>query len=225
VELVYHGLDLTRFPGAAQRRPARDGRNPADPVTILSVCRLVEKKGMDVLLDALAQLPANLNWRLVHAGGGPLHAKLARQATKLGIAQRISWRGALAQDELLPEYRAADMFALACRIARDGDRDGLPNVLVEAQSQALACVATNVSAIPELIRDGVTGTLVPAESAEEFARALQALIVDPQRRAALGVAGRNRVVSEFSLEANLDHLAEKFGLRPAQQRPRRLASL
>ncbi len=212
VELVYHGLDFERFPSPPHRRPTRDGRNPADPVMILSVGRLVEKKGMDVLLMALARLPSALHWRFVHVGGGPLLDALQRQAHALGITARIVWRGALSQDQLLPEYRAADIFALACRIAHDGDRDGLPNVLVEAQSQALPCVATTVSAIPELIRNGVSGLLVPPESPEDFARALESCITDPARRAALGEAGRARVVAEFDLHDNLDQLAKKFGL-------------
>ena len=212
VELVYHGLDFKRFPSPPHRRSARDGRDSADPVIILSVGRLVEKKGMDVLLEALARLPSVLHWRFVHVGGGPLLGALDRQAQALGIAARVVWRGALSQDELLPEYRAADIFALACRIARDGDRDGLPNVLVEAQSQSLPCVATRVSAIPELIREGVTGLLVAPESPDEFAHALESCITDPARRAALGEAGMARVVAEFDLHDNLDRLAGKFGL-------------
>jgi glycosyltransferase involved in cell wall biosynthesis len=88
----------------------------------------------------------------------------------------------------------------------------LPNVLMEAQSQGIACVATTVSAIPELIRHAVTGMLVAPESPDQLARALEALIVDPARRHALGEAGRARVAAEFALEANLDRLAQKFGL-------------
>jgi glycosyltransferase involved in cell wall biosynthesis len=212
VELVYHGIDLARFPAFAQPRPPRDGRSPADPVTILSVCRLVEKKGMDVLLEALARLPAALNWRLVHVGGGPLTRTLERQARKLGIDARITWCGALSQDQLLPKLRGADLFALACRVAGDGDRDGLPNVLVEAQSQGLACVATRVSAIPELIRDGLTGVLVDPQAPDDLACALASLITDPVRRSSLGAAGRARVTAEFSIDANFERLAEKFGL-------------
>jgi glycosyltransferase involved in cell wall biosynthesis len=180
---------------------------------------------MDVLLEALARLPAGLHWRLKHVGGGPLRPALQRQAEQLGIADRITWRGALSQDQLLPEYRAADLFAIACKIARDGDRDGLPNVLVEAQSQGLACVATRVSAVPELIRDGTSGVLVEPEAPEALAHALEHLITDPLRRAALGSAGRARVSAEFSLDANLDRLAAKFGLtqaeRPAARSARR----
>ena len=210
VERVYHGIDLARFPPARPERPARDGSG--EPVRILSVCRLVEKKGMDVLLAALALLSGDLHWRLVHAGGGPLKGNLDKTAEKLGIASRIEWRGALTQEELLAEYRAADLFALASLVARDGDRDGLPNVLIEAQSQALACVATRVSAIPELVDDGRSGVLVGENDPAALARALEALIRDPARRRALGEAGLARVRGEFALEANLDHLALKFGL-------------
>jgi len=193
-------------------RSTNDGSDARHPVTILSVARLVEKKGTDVLLDALARLPASLHWRLVHAGGGPLRAKLQKRARALGIAEQVTWRGALAQDELVLEYRRADLFALACRIARDGDRDGLPNVLAEAQSQGLACLATRVSAIPELIRDASTGVLVNEADTVAFAAALEALIRDPARRRALGDAGQARLAREFSLEANFERLAVKFGL-------------
>lgn len=212
VELVYHGLDLERFGPPQRARAARDGVNGEEPVVILSVGRLVEKKGTDILLEALARLPARLRWRFVHVGGGPLQAALLRRARGLGISHRIVWRGALPQGEVLKEYRAADLFALACRVARNGDRDGLPNVLVEAQSQGVACVATTVSAIPELIRHDHTGVLVAPESPDELACALEALIVDPARRRALGEAGRQRVAAEFALESNLDRLARKFGL-------------
>lgn len=219
VELVYHGLDLSRFSSVEKNNSERNGNDPANPVVILSVGRLVEKKGTDVLLEALARLPGNLHWRLVHAGGGPLEDQLQRRANALGIAARVQWRGARTQVELLAEYRAADLFALAARVARDGDRDGLPNVLAEAQSQGLACVATNMSGIPELIEDGRTGLLVAPESPAEFARALEALIADPARRRAIGEAGRLRVRAEFGLEENIERLARRFGLDPAAPRP------
>jgi glycosyltransferase involved in cell wall biosynthesis len=153
-----------------------------------------------------------LHWRLVHAGGGPLGAKLKDRAEALGIAERIEWRGALPQPEILALYRAADLFVLASRIAADGDRDGLPNVLAEAQSQELACVASAVSAIPELIEEGRTGLLVEPESPGALAAALATLIADPARRGAMGAAGRERVRAHFSVEPNLERLARKFGL-------------
>ena len=211
VELVYHGLDLSRFP-PVDKNHSRNGENGADPVIILSVGRLVEKKGTDVLMEALAKLPADLHWRLVHAGGGPLKARLERRARALGIAEHVLWRGARTQTELLAEYRAADLFALASRVARDGDRDGLPNVLAEAQSQGLACVATRVSGIPELIDDGVTGLLVEPQAPEKLAHALETLIREPERRRLLGEAGRRRVREKFGLDGNIIRLARRFGL-------------
>ncbi len=207
VELVYHGLDLARFAKSA----LAEGRRSEPPV-ILSVCRLVEKKGVDVLLEALARLPRERDWRFVHVGGGPLKQQLRKKAIALGIADRIDWRGPLAQRELLELYRSSDIFALASRVARDGDRDGLPNVLMEAQSQGLPCVATRVSAIGELVRDGVSGLLVPENDPAALAAALAALIADPARRRALGEAGEARVRAQFALEPNLERLAEKFSL-------------
>jgi len=212
VELVYHGLDLSRFSFVEKNEFENKGHHPGQPINILSVSRLVEKKGTDVLLDALALLPRDLHWRLVHAGGGPLKSRLERRARALGIAERIEWRGALAQGDILAAYRAADLFALASRVASDGDRDGLPNVLAEAQSQGLACVATSVSAIPELIDDGKTGLLVPPESPQALARALEALIRDPALRRRLGEAGRQRVSKMFTIESNIQRLVARFGL-------------
>ena len=205
VQLVYHGLDLSRFPGRTAARERRAG-----PVVILSVCRLVEKKGVDVLLEALALLPARLSWQFVHVGGGPLKKKLRRKAQALGLAERITWRGPLTQRELLEVYRSSDLFALASRVARDGDRDGLPNVLMEAQSQGLPCVATRVSAIGELVRHGVSGLLVAENDAAGLAAALAGLIESPARRRALGEAGEARVRAHFALERNLERLAGRF---------------
>jgi len=212
VELLYHGIDLGRFPPMSMARPFRKGASGDDRVTILSVGRLVEKKGTEVLLDSLARLPAELHWEFVHVGGGPLARELRKRAVRLGISRRIEWRGPMTQDELLAEYRAADIFALASKIAPDGDRDGLPNVLMEAQTQGLPCVATDVSAIHELIVPGVTGLLVAPERPEEFARALGSLIVDPMKRRELGNAARLRVASEFGMDGNITRLAAKFGI-------------
>jgi glycosyltransferase involved in cell wall biosynthesis len=112
----------------------------------------------------------------------------------------------------LREYRAADLFVLACRIARDGDRDGLPNVLMEAQSQSVACLATRVASIPELIDDRVTGVLVDPESPVQLADALRDLIADPEQRRRLGRAGQMRLAARFGMEQSLAPLAERFGV-------------
>ena len=216
VELVYHGLDPARFNTAP--KPLEAGRSAS--INILTVGRAVAKKGLDDLLEALARLPAELDWRLVHVGAGPLLDDLQRHAAARGLAPRIRWRGPLAQPALLAEYRAADLFVLPARIADDGDRDGLPNVLLEAQSQGLACVATRISAIPELIEDGVTGVLVAERDPTALAAAIDGLAGDPERRRRLGEAGRRRVRRDFDFETCLAPLAAKFGL-PADRVRRR----
>jgi glycosyltransferase involved in cell wall biosynthesis len=207
VRLLYHGLDLARFAAAPRAAGLRDGGDPAEPVRLLSVGRAVEKKGYDVLLQALAELPAGLHWHLTHIGGGPLRAALERQAAALGLAGRITWMGSQAQAEILKQYRAADLFVLASRIARDGDRDGLPNVLMEAQSQGLACLATRVAAIPELIEDGTSGALVPPDDPAALAAALARLIAAPAERQRLGAAGQQRIRADFDMKGGIDTLA------------------
>lgn len=211
VDLLYHGLDLADFP-TPQPRPARDGSRADAPVIIVSIGRAVVKKGYDDLLAALAALPSDLHWRFVHIGGGALKDTLRNQARRLGIGDRITWRGAQPRAAVLAALADADLFVLASKIAGDGDRDGLPNVLMEAQASGLATVATRVSAIPELIDDGATGVLVPPQDPMALAAALSELASDPSRRAALGSAGRDRVRTAFGHDAGLNRLAARFGL-------------
>ncbi len=210
IELLYHGLDLARFGTPYRMSEARDGTDPSQPVRLLSVGRAVEKKGYDVLLEALSQLPPDLAWRFTHIGGGELRPDLETQAKQLGLADRILWQGARTQEDVLAAYRQADIFVLASRIAADGDRDGLPNVLMEAQSQGVACVSTTVSGVPELIREGETGCLVAPDDAKALAAALEGLIRDPARRMALGEAGAARVRGSFDHASAIGKLASRL---------------
>jgi glycosyltransferase involved in cell wall biosynthesis len=211
IRLVYHGLDLDRFPPRPTPRGDRpDGSDPAAPVTLLSVGRIVPKKGFAVLIAALARL-GQLHWRWIHIGGGAADA-LKEQAEAHGIAGRIAWRGAQAQDAVLAALREADIFVLPSRIAEDGDRDGLPNVLMEAQSQGVACLATTVSGIPELIEDGVTGLLVPPEDPAALATGLVRLIREPALRTHLAGAALQRLHERFSMTEGVRRLAARFGV-------------
>ena len=205
VDLVYHGIDVARFPAPDDRAD-----RPGTPITVLSVGRAVDKKGFDDLLAALARLPASLEWRFEHVGGGPLLPALKAQARSLGIEDRVSWHGAMAQQALLERYRNADIFALASRVSDDGDRDGLPNVLMEAQSQKLPCVATTIAGITELIEHEVTGLLVPERDPAALGDALARLIADPALRRQLGEAGFDRTTHAFAMEAGIDRLAMRF---------------
>jgi glycosyltransferase involved in cell wall biosynthesis len=210
VHLSYHGLDLRRFGPFDGTRPGYDGSDPAHPVTIVSVGRAVEKKGFDLLLEALSLLPGDLHWRFVHIGGGELLKKLQALASELDIAGKVVWHGSLSQTEVLQHYRDADIFALACRISADGDRDGLPNVLVEASSQALACISTNISGVPELLVDGENGFVVPPECAQALSRALEQAIRDPALRKRLGEAAERKVRAHFDHQTSIHQLKDLF---------------
>ena len=179
-------------------------------MTLVAVGRAVDKKGFDDLLQALATLPREQHWQLLHIGDGPRRPMLEAMARELHLADRIRWLGPQLHAVVLDAYRTADIFVLPSRIASDGDRDGLPNVLLEAQSQRVACVSTRVSGIPELIVDGVTGLLVPPRAPHELGAALSRLIADPSLRCALGDAGYARTTTLFSLDSGADRLARRL---------------
>lgn len=212
IDLVYHGLDLGRFPAPPDRTAAevpQDGTAPDRAVEILSVGRLVEKKGYDRLLDALAMLPDGLHWRLVHIGSGDLKQALRAQAERLGLTERIDWRGSQDQAAVIAALRRADLFVLTSVVAGDGDRDGLPNVLMEAASQRLAILSTAVAAIPEFIADGVHGLLTDG-SPPAVAAGLERLAADPALRRRLGDAAYDRLRAEFGMTAGIDRLVRRL---------------
>jgi glycosyltransferase involved in cell wall biosynthesis len=204
VDLVYHGLDLARFP------PPPDARRGDGPFTLLSVGRLVAKKGYEDLLEALAMLPGRLDWRLWHIGGGARADALADRAGRLGLEGRIDWRGRRAQDEVIAAMRAADLFVLPSKIAPDGDRDGLPNVLMEAASQKLPILSTAVSAIPEFVTDGVHGRLVPPADPAALAEAIVRLAAAPDTRRRMADAAHARLLAEFGMTAGIDRLEARL---------------
>lgn len=210
VHLIYHGLDLDRFPTNDRPPSTRNGTNHATPVRLLSVGRAVDKKGFDTLLAALARIPDELAWTWTHLGGGSDLKALQSQAQALGLSDRIKWLGPRDQAEVLEHYRLADIFVLPCRVSADGDRDGLPNVLVEAQSQQLACISTPVSGVPELITDGVNGQLVRPDNPGALAAVIDRLIRDPHLRDAFGRAGAARVSKAFNHNAGIAALHRLF---------------
>ena len=212
VKLNYHGLDLNRFSGQprfSQNNGHSDetGESQNEPVHILSVGRAVAKKGYTHLLDALAQLPRTLNWRFFHIGGGPLLNDLKQKAQSLGIESRIEWLGPLPQQAVLDYYQSSDFFVLNCLIEENGDRDGLPNVLVEAQSQGLAVLSTRISGIPELVKENVNGLLVDPEDTPSLTQKLHLLINQPNERQRLGQAGYRIVHDHFDAIQNSQALS------------------
>ncbi|MDY0042858.1 MAG: glycosyltransferase, partial [Desulforhabdus sp.] len=170
---IYHGIDLDFF--SFQHAPA-----PGPPYRILSIGRHVEKKGYEDLLKAVKLLAdAGVDFQLVQIGSGEITPQLIDLVHDLGIGGRVQLLGTLPHEEVIKHYRSAHCFALACKIAVDGDRDGIPNVLVEAMAVGLPVVATRVSAIPELVEDGVTGTLVEPENPAAMADAILRVLLHP----------------------------------------------
>jgi len=219
VSLLYHGLDFNRFDQQPEDGSLRDGSDAENVVRLLSIGRAVDKKGYPILLTALADLPTTLHWRFVHIGGGELLEQLQQQAREHGIDGRIKWLGAVPQTEVLAQYRDADLFVLPSQISADGDRDGLPNVLMEAQSQNLACLSTNISGIPELIIHAETGWLVEQKDSRQLKQGLQKLICDPDLRNTLAQAGFKRVRKEFSMERGIDTLVARLEQSLGENKP------
>lgn len=202
ISLLYHGLDLSRFPEPPTRRP----RAQTAPLHMLSVGRLVEKKGFDRLIDALALLPEQLDWHWEHIGGGDLQARLVARAEANGLGTRLTWRGACDQLEVIEAMRRADLFVLPSRIADNGDRDGLPNVLMEAASQRLPILSTSVSAIPEFIENGKHGVLVHDEP-DALAAAISGIAADPKTALSRADAALERLKTDFAMAPGITLLS------------------
>ncbi|MGJ8618130.1 MAG: glycosyltransferase family 4 protein [Sulfitobacter sp.] len=205
VDLVYHGLDLARFPAP----PTRGPRAENSPFKMMSVGRLVEKKGFDNLIDALALLPKTLDWQWTHIGGGTLDADMRARADVLGLGPRITWRGACDQPEVIAEMRDSDLFVLPSRVAEDGDRDGLPNVLMEAASQKLPILSTPVSAIPEFIDTGVHGILSD-DAPSALAAAMMQFADDPAFGPAMADKAYARLTADFTMAPGIAHLHRRL---------------
>ncbi|MCF6321148.1 MAG: glycosyltransferase family 4 protein [Rhizobiaceae bacterium] len=208
VHLVYHGLDLKRFPSPKNQPSNRNGSDENNPLRIITVGRAVAKKGLDNLLNALSNLPASLHWQWTHIGGGPLRDQLKAQADSLGISHKCTFRGALDQRDVITAYNNSDLFVLPCRIDKDGDRDGLPNVIVEAQSQGLAVISSPISGIPELIENEKNGLLVEPDKPDKLAAAIIRLADDTNLRNSMGSAGEAKVRAQFNHHSTIGDLAD-----------------
>jgi len=210
IHVLYHGTDLKRF------GPDRSG---VEADRILSIGRLVPKKGFHDLVDALALIDRKgLRVRADVYGGGPLRDELEALADLFGLQGRLTFHGARLQDEITAAYRRAAVFVLVPVVTDDGDRDGIPNVLVEAMASGVPVVATRISGIPELITDGIDGLLVREHDPAALAGAIERVLRDPELAARLGRGGRARVERDFDLVANTRRLRALFQGIPLEDR-------
>ena len=209
VRCIYHGLNA-EFADLLM--------NPANPpekinhLRALGVGRLVAKKGFDVLVEACAILKhRGFHFETTIVGEhGEHESELRRQIEAHGLTDQIRLTGAMEQARLYTEYQRADIFCLPCRVLDNGDRDGLPNVLMEAMACGLPVVTTPVSGIPEIIKDGQNGALVPPDDAEALANAIQRISSDRMLARNLGRAGRLTVLERFDGDKTAMELAALF---------------
>lgn len=220
IHRLYHGLNLARFDGLRKTESSAD----TNLSTILSVGRFREKKGFLTLIQACRILvDAGHRFRCQIVGYGPLQPEMEELIRTLGLGETLSLCGKKTLEEVVDLYRHASIFALACRVADDGDRDGIPNVFMEAMAMGLPVVSTDVSGIPELIHHNRNGLLVPQQDAEALAKALGQLLENPELRRRLGQAGRETIVKNFVSEQSSRRLKELFSENMSAQ-PARIES-
>jgi glycosyltransferase involved in cell wall biosynthesis len=202
-EICRLGVDPDRFTPAAPR--------PVGEIfELLCVGRLTPAKGQHILLEALRRLlDADRKTRLTLVGNGPDRGSLETQVQRLGLADAVIFTGAVNQDRILAYYAQADAFVLP------SFAEGLPVVLMEAMAMAVPCVTTQITGVPELIENGVNGSLVAASYIEGLAQAIGFLIDHPEESQRLGLAGREKVLQDYRLDLSVSRLAEIFARRLA----------
>lgn len=220
IHRIYHGLNLTRFDSLRKTDSSID----TGIHTILSVGRFREKKGFLTLIRACRILvDAGHQFRCQIVGYGPLQSEMEELTRTLDLSETLSLCGKKTLEEVVDLYRHASIFTLPCRVADDGDRDGIPNVFMEAMAMGLPVVSTDVSGIPELIEHNRNGLLVRPQDPEQLADALGRLLANPELRATLGQAGRDTIVNSFVSEQSSWQLKELFS-KPTQAQSARVES-
>jgi colanic acid/amylovoran biosynthesis glycosyltransferase len=199
---IHHGLDLESYNPVS---------NSSDIPQIMAVGQLKEKKGFQYLLDACAVLKSKgYSFHCQIIGEGPLHSTLERQIHDLGLEAHVTLRGALPHEAVIHEYQRSTLFVLPCVMGSNGDRDGIPNVILEAMAMHLPVISTRHSGIPEVVADGVNGLLVPTADVPSLASAIARLLDDPTLRSQMGLRGRQTVAEQFDVSRNTTRLLEKM---------------
>jgi glycosyltransferase involved in cell wall biosynthesis len=215
--LIPCSIDLTEF------EPTRP-KEEHTPTAIIAVGRLVEKKGLQYLVQACQFLEAEgVLFRCTIIGGGTAAAEreLKQLIRESGLDERFTLKGARSFSEILEELDHHDIFVLPCVVAQDGDRDARPVVMVEAAAMGLPVISTPVGGIPELVNNGRTGLLVPERDAEHLAEAIKKLILDKELRKEMGRNGRLWVEKEFDIKKNAAKIASIFHEVAAEDRLKR----
>ena len=202
IQRVYNGIDLADFQVADLAAPA-----PA----IVSIGRLIEKKGFSDLIEACRLLrERGINFRCEIIGEGPLELALREQIAAAGLTSSVTLSGPLPQEEVGARLARSAIFALPCVTEAGGGVDNLPTVIMEAMAAALPVVSTTIGGVPEMVQDGITGFLLPEHQPGALADILSRLLCEPALRHSLGKAGRERATRLFALNQNVQTLRALF---------------
>ncbi len=201
ITCIPHGLELEKYSPTKQHVNGRP--------LILSVGQLKERKGFIQLIQACGQLK-DMGYRLdcQIVGRGPQQVELQRLIVELALQDTVTLAGALPHDQVIEKYRRAALFVLPCIQTAEGDVDGIPNVLAEAMASQVPVVSTDISAIPELVKNHENGLLVPQQDVPALAEAIAHLLDQPDLRGELGRNGRKTVLQTFDVELNVRKFAE-----------------
>jgi len=208
VKRVYNGLDLTPFRAAGEQRDLDRVWKGEQAPLIFSVGRLIEKKGFDDLIRACAKLrrDGNENFRCVIVGDGPMEDELMAMIEELNLGDHVELAGPKSQAEIIGYLKIAALFALPCVTEKDGGKDNLPTVLMEAMAARVACASTILAGVPEMVIDGETGRLVEERKPDAFADILAEMLADPGRSNAMADAGQMHAEANFAKEVTSKQL-------------------
>ena len=199
---VHHmGIDVNKFPFRER------GLSPDETVKFLTVGRLTEKKGQEYAIKALSKIDENgTSFQYTIAGQGPQQEHLKALVSHLGLQDKVNFTGAVSRDRAIELYAQSHIFILTSITAEDGDQEGIPVVLMEAQACGLPVISTFHTGIPEVVKDGKSGFLVPEKNIDQLAEKLDSLISSASQWAELGSAGKDIVHKDF----NNEKLSEKL---------------
>jgi len=193
---VHHmGIPVSRFQYVSRQSGGQK------PVRLISVARLIEKKGIEIAIRALAYLVQRHRITYTIVGDGPMRAHLAALVHELGLANSIVFAGALPQQEVVRLLGESDILIAPSITAGNGDEEGIPVALMEAMATGLPVVSSRHSGIPELVEDGIGGLLAEEGNVESLAGKIALLLESPARGQEMGAAARKKVEREFNLEA------------------------
>ncbi|ADI74122.1 glycosyl transferase group 1 [Methanohalobium evestigatum Z-7303] len=204
INVIRCGIDYEKF------KPTNK-QNNSSRVKILSVSRLIEKKGHIYLIRSIPEVIKHCtNCEFIIVGSGELENELKKLVEELNIKEYVNFVGDVTDYELIEYYNTADIFVLPCVIDKNGDRDGIPVAMMEAMSMELPVISTNVSGIPELVENENTGLIIPEKNVKQLTNAIIRLCKNPDERKKMGIKGRQIIVNKFNIDKETDKLGNLF---------------